>query len=202
MKKNLLSLLLTAFTILSAHSQTQNCKINGTLTDQSFYKYAYLYISKTKELSVTPIVANKFQFNIANQKEAILGIMFLGLDSLKTYDDVIQNGIVGNRISRLIALEDLDIKIDENINTAIINGGSLNKDLDQMSSTSRSLDFKPFFEQHPDSPIALIFLKSLTAISKNHLLAQYVDCKTYYNDLSDRLKNSSEGKEVWAKIND
>lgn len=202
MKRNLLSILLTVLTILSAHSQTQNCKINGTLIDQSFYKYAYLYISKTKELSVTPILANKFQFNIANQKEAILGIMFLGLDSLKTYDDVLQNGIVGNRISRLIALENLDINIIDNINTAIINGGNLNKDLDQMSSTSKSLDFKPFFEQHPDSPIALIFLKSLTAISKNHLLAQYVDCKTYYNDLSDRLKNSSEGKEVWAKIND
>lgn len=202
MKKNLLLLILTVFTTLSVHSQTQNCKITGTLTDQSFYKYAYIYISKTKELSITPIVANKFQFNINRQKEAILGIMFLGLDSLKTSEDVLQNGISGNRISRLIALEDMDINITENINTAIVSGGNLNKDLDQMSSTSKSLDFKPFFEQHPDSPIALIFLKSLTAISKNHMLAQYVDCKTYFNDLSDRLKNSSEGKEVWAKISD
>lgn len=202
MNKKLIILSLILFFTISTRSQTQNCKITGNINEPSLFKYACLYISKTKKLSITPIIANKFQFDIEKQQEEILGIVFLGLDSLNTCNDVKQNGITGFRASRMIALEDMTICVQEDIRKAAIYGGRLNKDLDQMNTCSRSLDFKPFFQQHPDSPIALIFLKSLSIIGKKPLFAGYVDCKSYYNDLSDRLKNSTEGKEVWAKIND
>jgi hypothetical protein len=193
--------LLLLLTSLALKSQTL-CKINGRINDPSIFRYACLYISKTKKLTVTPIINNEFHFNLSTQQEEVLGILFLGLDSLHTINDVKANGVAGYYQSRMIALENMDICIDDDMNNAMIYGGKWSTDLDQMNSSTRNLDFKPFFEQHPDSPIAMILLKSLTVISKKPIFAAYVDCKSYFNDLSDRLKNSAEGKEVWAKINE
>jgi hypothetical protein len=191
------------FICMSLASKSQNlCTINGRINDPSIFRYACLYISKTKKLTITPIVNNEFHFKLSRQQEEVLGILFLGLDSLHTIDDVKENGVAGYYQSRMIALENMEICIDDDMNKAMIYGGKWSNDLDQMNSSTRSLDFKPFFEQHPDSPIAMILLKSLTVISKKPVFAGYVDCKSYFNNLSDRLKNSDEGKEVWAKINE
>jgi hypothetical protein len=193
--------LLILLTSLASKSKIP-CKINGRINDPSIFRYACLYISKTKKLTLAPIINNEFHFNLSRQQDDVLGILFLGIDSLPTIKDVKENGVAGYYQSRMIALENMDICIDENMSDAMVYGGNLTNDLEQMNNSTRNLDFKPFFEQHPDSPIAMILLKSLTVISKKPIFAAYVDCKSYFNDLSDRLKNSAEGKEVWAKINE
>ena len=62
-------------------------------------------------------------------------------------------------------------------------------------------DFDGFFETHPNSPISILFLKVLSKYSSFGLpLYSLEKQKLSFAKLSDRLKNSDEGKELSKKL--
>ena len=84
---------------------------------------------------------------------------------------------------------------------AIVEGKILNKDIDDMNLAINSRKYDAFFEQHPDSFIAILFLKILAKYTYNGFpLYTIQERKLSYNKLSDRLKNSDEGKELLQMI--
>ena len=189
-------------TVHCLHAQHVGCKITGTLANGTPYRFAYLYYAKENKTIRTPVVLNQFLFQVDQPSQPQVAILFLGTDSLKTYKDAIEErSEIGPKGTRLIAIEDSTmIDIQDNINEGIVTGGNLNKDLNDMYLSSKSMQYEQFFNAHPNSPIALIFLKSLIQISKIPNFSSYVDCKLYYSKLSDSLKNSKEGKKLFKKL--
>jgi len=196
MKINISFLIFIFFTIQGLHSQTLNCKINGILLEQSPFKYALLNDAKTKKVIFAPIIDGHFEFNIERQNEFQMMTLFLGEDSLKTYEQSRRDK--GN--SRFIAVEDTYITIKDNVLGATVKGGSMNKDIDDMYKVMSSGQFESFFQQHPNSPVSLVLLKSLIRINEVTWLQGTLNCKLFYNKLSENLKNSILGKELLTKM--
>ena len=70
-----------------------------------------------------------------------------------------------------------------------------------MNLAIKTRDYGQFFNKYPNSPIAILFLKTLAKYSFNGLpLFSIQECKSAYDKLSDELKNSDEGKELWGII--
>lgn len=184
------------FTIQNLHSQSLDCKINGVLLEQSPFKYALLNDAKTQKVIFAPIIDGHFKFTIKRQNEFKMVTLFLGEDSLKTYEQSMQD----KDNSRFIAIEDMDITIKADVLGGTVKGGSLNKDIDDMYVVMKSRQFEPFFDQHSDSPVSLVLLKSLIRINEITALQGILDCKLFYNKLSENLKNSILGKELLNKM--
>ncbi|RDC56179.1 hypothetical protein DU508_11220 [Pedobacter chinensis] len=128
---------------------------------------------------------------------------FLGKDSLRTYAEVFEERKMGIYSSTSIAIEDLEIIIITNIREAAVNGGAFNRDIDHMNLAIKANKYEEFFEQHTDSPISLKLLKALVVVNKKKLPfggVSNLNVKYFYKVLSEQLKNSEEGKELWQKI--
>lgn len=190
--------LLFFFTQQTVLSQGVACKISGSFTYTNDYKFAYLLDSDSKVIKV-PVKDGKFQFEIDRKKDFVLMNLYFGVDSLRKYSDVLDRRLEGVSDAKVIAIEKIvDITIDEKINEALVTGGMLNKDLSDMKLTKPS-EYEKFFKEHPDSPVSLMFLKVLSRM-RNGMFSPYIDCKLYFSKLSEKLRNSPEGKELFSKL--
>lgn len=187
--------------------QTKNFKIKGAVNDDKIpYKYAYLYFHKSKMLKRAPILNNLFV--IDGKTDSIdtdpeLGQIFLGLDSNQKFIDnreVYMSGI--NREYRPIVLENLSINITPDIQKSIVNGSQLNVDLDEMYSSINNHRIEDYFPTHTDTPISLVFLRAMLPMKKMTNFSLSIDFISCFNILSDRLKNSNEGRKLHEAINE
>lgn len=185
------------FTIQGLHSQTLNCKINGLVSGKTPFKYAFLVETEAKKNHMAPIINGHFELQIPKENKYQLLTLFLAEDSLKTYKEAKND----RENCRLVVLEDMDIIIESDVRNAKVNGGTLNKDLDQMYQAMHSLDYELFFSQHPDSPLSIRFLRVLMVINTRPPFEGTLNCKLFYDKLSDNLKDSKEGKELLEKLN-
>ena len=203
MRKNIVLLIFIFITVQHLQSQTLNCKLNGTLIYDGSYRYAFLYLPDNKSRHITEIIGKRFCFITKKPDELKLGIIFLGKDSSMTYADVVQQRKYGVNESRSVVIEDLEIIIDNDVSKAIVNGGMLNKDNDKMYKAISTSQYDEFFDQNPNSPLALELLKALIIINIKKLPfggSSAFNIKSYYNKLSDRLRNSEKGKDLKERI--
>lgn len=198
MKKILLFFTFIFFTIQGLHSQSLYCEIKGRLTKDSPYKYAFLNDAKSKNAIFTRIINGHFLFKINKEDNFKMVTIFLGKDSLKTYEQSIRE----HNNSRFIAVEDLDIIITTDVLNATVNGGRLNKDIDEMYLVMKSGAFESFFSGHKESPVSLVLLKSLVGVNRNPALEGILDLKLFYSILSDNLKKSEIGVQLKKTIDD
>jgi hypothetical protein len=181
----------------------QKSLIHGTTAMGLPYKYAYLYDPDTKVLLCTPINDREFRFEVAQSDQLKILALSFNTQLFSTYREVLEsrdfkypNG------ARMVAIEDtVKVTLKEFSKDAIVEGQSLNKDIDSMYAAIKSLNFKAFFEQHPNSPVAIVFLQTLTESAlKGSSLFTIADCRLSYQKLADRLKNSDEGKNLLTLI--
>jgi hypothetical protein len=198
MKCKLITLLLILISS-QLYSQNKIATINGLVHNKTF-TYAYLYDFDNKETKVCQIVADKFKFELEIEKELKIYKLFLGSESSILPENQIEHRIQDRSGTRMIALENMDVKIADRIKSAIIEGGELNKALDEMNKSIENLDRDNYFEKFPDSPVSILFLKSLVSLSKHPMFGSEINVKSYYAKLSERLKNSEDGKILYASI--
>lgn len=181
----------------------QKYVIYGTTANHLSYKYAYLYDSDTKIFITEPIVDHQFSFKVDKIEKPKILLLSFNTELFKSYKQVLEspdykypNG------SRMVALEDtVKVTLKEYTKDAIVEGKILNKDIDDMNIAINSRKYDAFFEQHPDSFIAIMFLKILSKYTLNGLPVYTIqERKLSYDKLSDRLKQSDEGKELLAMI--
>lgn len=198
MKFKLFTLLLI---LISAQTFSQNktATINGVVKNKIF-TYAYLYDDDSKEAKVSKIENEQFKFEIENQKKLKLYRFFLGSEASILPENQVRHRIQDPAGYRLVALSDMNITVLDGVNTALIEGGELNKALDEMQKGLESTNFDNYFEKYPDSPISVYLMRILVQASKHTMIGHLVKVDSYYIKLSDRIKNSDEGKLIYASI--
>lgn len=177
----------------------QKSIIYGTTATHLNYKYAYLYNSDTKVFVTAPIIKDEFVFKLDKPEKPKILILSFNTELIKTYDEVLQSpNYKDPNGRRMIALEDtVKVTLKDNAKDALVEGKILNKAIDDMNLAAKLGEYETFFEQHSDSPIALVFLKILAKYSVlGSPLFSVQERKLAYDKLSDRLKNSDEGKEL------
>lgn len=198
MKCKLITLLLL-FISLQLYSQNKMAAING-LVQNKVFTYAYLYDAESKETKVCKIEAGKFKFELEIEKELKLYHLFLITDSLILPKNQIQDRIKDRSETRMVALENMKINIIDSIKTAVIEGGELNKAVEEMNKSVKNQDISSYFEKFPDSPVSIVFLKALVRLAKHPMIGSEINVKSYYAKFSDRIKNSEDGKLLYAAI--
>lgn len=198
MKCKLITLLLILISS-QLYSQNKSATING-LVHNKIFTYAYLYNSETKETKVCQITADKFKFELGIEKELKIYKLFLGSESSILPENQIEHRIQDRSGTRMIALENMNIDITDGVKSAIIEAGELNKSLDEMNKSIENLDQDNYFEKFPDSPVSILYLKTLVSLSKHPMFGSEINVKSYYTKLSERLKNSEDGKILYASI--
>lgn len=197
-------LLIFIFLILQgAFGQTLKCKIHGTLINQSKQNYAYLYFPDTKLKIVSPIIHNQFVFEVDKPKNLTIAVIFLSSDSVKTYNNVIEDKKRGIHNTRTIAIENLDLIIKDNLTDAIVNGNTLNKELDEMNLAIKSNEFDNFFKQHSNSHISLKLIDALNSLNKKEMpfgASTNFKVKYFFELLSEQLRGTEEGKALLNKL--
>ncbi|MFI5451871.1 hypothetical protein ACHMWN_06895 [Pedobacter sp. UC225_61] len=201
------NIFLTAFVVilLTVKGFSQKSLIYGTTASDWAYKYVYFYDPQTKVLLSSPIIDHKF--NIEIDKPNGFKILMLNFNTylLSTYKELLESpeyGYVNG--SRIIALEDtVQISLIDKTQNAIVKGKSLNKDIDDMYVTIKTRKYTNFFEQHSNSPVSLIFLKTLVQnVIDGSSFFNYIECKLWFNKLSEKVKSSNEGKEISKMLGD
>lgn len=198
MKYKLLTFLLL-FISSQLYSQNKMATINGVVHNKIF-TYAYLYDFENKETKVCQIAGDKFKFELEIEKELKIYRLFLGSESSILPENQIEHRIQDRSGTRMIALENMNIDITDGVKSAIIYGGELNKSLDEMNKSIENLDRDNYFEKFPDSPVSILYLKTLVSLSKHPMFGSEINVKSYYTKLSERLKNSEDGKILYASI--
>lgn len=198
MKYKLVTLLLL-FISLQSYSQNKTATINGIVNNKLF-TYAYLYDADSKQTKVCKIVADKFRFELEQEKELKFYSLFLGSESSILPENQIQHRARDGSGTRIIALENMNVKVVDGIKTAVIEGGELNKAVEEMENSIKKSDYGSYFEKFPDSPVSVYFLKILAELSNGSIFASRINVKSYYPKLSDRIKNSEDGKTLYATI--
>ena len=196
MKCKLVTLLLI-FIGQQLYGQTKIATINGVVKNILF-SYAYLYDADSNVAKFCPIADGKFQFNMGIEKELKLFNLFLASDSLTK--NQIESRIKDRSSIRMVALADMQVTVVDRIETAEISGGELNKALDEMNISIVNLNYENYFDKYPDSVVSIYFLKLLAKVSKMPMLSSPINLRSYYTKLSDRIKNSDEGKMLYTTI--
>lgn len=177
--------------------------IYGTTATHLDYKYAYLYNSDTKVFLTAPIIEHQFNFELDKPEKPKILILSFNSKKIRNYKEVLESPDYKDPNGRrMIALEDtVKVTLKDNAKDALVEGKILNKAIDDMNLAAKLGEYKTFFEQHSDSPIALVFLKILAKYSVLGLpLYTIQERKLAFDKLSDRLKNSDEGKELFELI--
>lgn len=198
MKIKLITLLLI-FISLHLYSQKKTATINGVVKNKLF-TYAYLYDAESKETKVCKIVTDKFRFELEQEKELKFYNLFLGSENSILPDNQIQHRIQDHSGLRMIALENMNVKIVDGIKSAVVEAGELNKAVDEMNTSIKTSDYDSYFEKFPDLPVSVVFLKTLVPLTKHPLIGASFNVKSYYTKLSDRIKNSEDGKLLYKAI--
>ncbi|MEE1946300.1 hypothetical protein VRU48_14340 [Pedobacter sp. KR3-3] len=179
----------------------QHSIIYGTTASYLPEKYAYLYDQDTKILTSAPIVDHQFSFKLDKPEKLKVMTLYFGVDLVKTRDELIKDPNFDSRNgTRVVALEDtVQVSLLETARSAAVKGGRLNRDIDDMFLAIKQKKYEAFFAEHPNSPIAIVFLKTLATNARNSsAFFSIPECKGYYAKLSEGLKNSDEGKELLA----
>lgn len=200
MLKNLLLLIFTACT-LSLCAQDKIYKITGTVSDKPEARYAQFVSFEHKAVTRVPIRNGRFEFNLKKNKELDMRALMLTADSSLTYDNYMQQKRNRTDDSRMILVEDVEITSGKIVADAVVKGSTLNKDLGDMFATIKSQNYEQYFAEHPDSPVSMLFLKSLAQIGGGSSAFYSYDCKKYFTLLSSRLQQSTEGLALAQKIN-
>lgn len=202
MKKIILTMVL--LTLFITKGLSQKCIVYGTTAIDLPYKYAYLYDEDTKTFLTAEITNHQFNFNLDKQDKIKILMLSFNTQLYKTYKEILESPDYKypNR-ARMIALEDtVEVSLKEYTKNALVKGSRLNKDIDDMYLAIKEKKYSSFFEQHPDSPISIVFLKSLADFAiRDSPVFTMQEFKSSYNKLSENLKNSDEGKELLAIIN-
>jgi len=200
MFRNLFFLMLTCCTLTVA-AQVKIYKIAGTVDNKPEVKYAQLISFAHKAVTRVPITNGRFEFNMKRIKGLDMRALMLTKDSLLTFDNFMQEKRDRTDDSKTILIEDVEITSGKVFADAVVNGSSLNKDLGDMFETIKSGNFDQYFSAHPDSPVSMLFLKSLAQIGGSDSAFNSYDCKKYFGLLSTRLQQSAEGLELAQRIN-
>ena len=196
MKCKLVTLLLI-FMSHQLYGQTKIATINGVVKNVLF-SYAYLHDADSNVTKVCPITDGRFQLYVKIEKEFKLFNLFLASDSLTK--NQIESRIKDRSSIRMVALADMQVTVVDRIETAEISGGESNKALDEMNISIVNLNYENYFDKYPDSAVSIYFLKLLSKVSKMPMLSSPINLRSYYTKLSDRIKNSDEGKMLYTTI--
>jgi hypothetical protein len=198
MIRNILLLILTSSTF-SLYAQDKTYKISGIVSDKPEVRYAQLVSLEKKAVTTVPVANGRFEFNL--NKELDMRALMLTADSALTYENYMQEARSRTNDSRMILVEDAEITSGKIVADAVVKGSSLNRDLEDMFATIKSRNFEQYFAEHPDSPVSMLFLKSLAQIGGAGSAFHSYDCKKYFALLSNRLQQSPDGLALAQKIN-
>ncbi|TKC13121.1 hypothetical protein FA048_05780 [Pedobacter polaris] len=183
----------------NSFAQSNLSKISGSL-ETSPYSYAYLFLSERNLTIKKPIINGKFNFLVNKEKEFEMAILYFGLDSNRTYSDIVENRNKGIFESKIIALDDsISIYVKDNVKDSQVLGGIHTKALYAMDDATKTGNYKNFFEEYSKSPLALMLLSVIIRVDKRTYRSS-VDYKKIYNNLPINLQNSKKGQEVKALI--
>jgi len=180
-------------------SQTLSCRIKGILLHDNQYKYAYLQASKKAAPLMTTIANNAFEFTTQKNGDFDLRTLYLAIDSIDRKEFVAEQKTFRVRSSRLIAMENLTIEIDNDLPHAVVIGGADNIEVDEMAQVLVSKEYLTFFKKHSNSRISLLLLQSL--ITYNKIVSNSDnECLQYYGLLTERLKNTPEAQKIHLEL--
>lgn len=202
-----MKLLLISLISSGLFAQSNSIILTGKLTVSTGYKYAFLYDETTKVRYIQPINEGKFQF--AFEKPSFLENkivdIYLGRDSLRTFEDARRRYAFVDADTRRIALEDsVHIEISSSMEGAVVSGGTLNRDLTDMQSAIKTRKYNDYFSSHSNSIISVLFLRALFILRTNELFvknSEPLDYKAIYASLSNSVKNTESGKKLGKLIN-
>jgi hypothetical protein len=197
-KNKLILLLFLLFSIEGLHAQALDVEINGTLIDAPQYKCVYLANLKQKTFLVTPIVKGGFGFKTQITVDGSLAHLFFDTDSTRTIDYLLQSR--NGDHTRLVAIEDATLAFTANAKAMEVIKGPLNNDVNDMYEAMATSAFEKYFETHSESAVSLVFLRALIAVGSKNKGVTPINCKVLYDKLSERLKNSSKGKELLSLL--
>lgn len=206
----------------SLFAQSYTFEVRGHIKGTESAKYAYLYSAGAKDLFLKiPLVDGTFKFNsTANLDGNLLrwAVLFVETRNNVTAVEVKKNldSMIwlpgGTPKIKSIILENinLDINSGSQINYAKITGGGvLNKQLEELRSNGNAKKIKAFdfIKKYPNSPVSLLELQGVikfyNILSANEFQQIYGGSpKQMYVTLSERLKQSKEGKLIKIKIDE
>jgi hypothetical protein len=163
--------------------QTDSVKIQGRILYPT-QKYACLLLSNEDSLIVSPIVNQKFAFTTV----------------LEALNPNRKDSILRSTNKRLIALESAEISIRNDTHDAGITGGKYNSQINEMMNAIKEGRYAYFFSTYPDSPVSILFLKSLLILKQNKIMGLDIDLKQFVDLLSVTVKRSAEGRILMEKI--
>lgn len=178
------------------HGQTKRSKIDGFL-EPSFYTYAYLYLANRGTTVKMPILNKKFSFIIKQENEFETAILYFGIDSNRTYADILDKRSLGFQESKIIALEDtIVVYVKENVKESLVVGGSHTNALNAMDEANKTGNYKTFFEQYDKSPVSLLLLSALVRVEKRSNYSTFLDYEKIFHSFPEDLQNSKKGLEI------
>jgi len=192
------------FIFENGFSQDNKAVLRGDVDVSSKYKFAFLYQVDTKTRIVTPISEHKFIFELP-QSSNLVGkqcYIFLGTDSSRTFADARHARPYGEVDYKSVMIEkNVVVHVNGEINKAQVIGGRLNKDLIEMFRFIEEGNYLGFFSDHTDSTVSLILLNALFALKDVKYFPLAIDYKEQFSRLSEKVRNSDEGRKTWEKIN-
>ncbi len=202
MINKLLPLLVFCSTIsVLAKAQTGNAILIGKMDGPSENRYAFLYLQERKTTLYQPIINTAFKFVVEKKTKFETGVLYFGIDSTLKLIDVQSTRRPNGKEFTSVVLEDtVHITVSDAPRMVKISGGALNKDMTDMFNTIKSGDYLNFFSTHPDSPVSMLFLKTLTKLKNSSFFDPEFDYKGCYMKLSEDLRKSPEGLALWDLI--
>jgi hypothetical protein len=152
-KENFLLVLLILFTVSGLNAQNLNCEINGSFVDSTRYKYAYLVESKLNIFMKTPIIDQKFKFNLTQPENYQTTQLYFEEDSVKTNAYFLEQAKRLSDNRRIVTIENADLIFGNNALNMKVVMSKLNKDINEMYKAMETRGFQTFFDQHPVSEI-------------------------------------------------
>lgn len=184
--------------------------ITGSFDKLQENKFVYLYTQqvddRTEELTVIPIVNNQFLVHKTIDKKGRLftsAIIFLGKDdkiSVADFNELKKDPEFYINEKVLFVLEDsLHIDFKFPLKQSVVKGGKLNEENNYFNKSLKDGTYLNYVKGHPDSPFSLVALKAIDRVAKYSNQLAEIDILELYNGLSDRIKQSFEGKEFAKK---
>lgn len=206
----------------SLHAQTIKFTIEGVVQNPKNAKFAYLVSNSTVAgkpdlFLVKPMDGNHFQLSATSDLEGKLlrdGFIFIDERGDITLSEVKLNlkqkvwFVGGSANLKKIFLEDVKLNIENPYNlepAKIISGGNYLQQTKAASKALRDKTLLAFVKQNSDSPIALMEVGNIitfTRVSNFVFGPNFGSPAELYGALSNRLKQSAEGKAIKKKLNE
>lgn len=193
---------------IDVFGQLQAYCIKGNVKEPDINTYAYLFINRSGKISPSivcaPITDHKFRFDGSidlRGRQIATGFIFISdkkdLDTIQ----VIKMLDSGLRDQRDLVLENLEIDIDNRaeIRDADVRGSKLNKDWDEMFNANKTGKHFDYVRDHNDSPVSILLISALISLERMRMIAES-ELNQMYSMLSERMKGSSEGKQLKSKL--